>query len=248
MARATGSWSKAARSALDPPPRTTTMTSSGSACSLEMAAATLAGAPLPWTEVGATRDLEGHARAAQAAEEVVEALGARAGHQSDPEREHGHGEPTLAVEEVLVDQRLDQSGPLGGDLAQQGVGVQLGEDEVDGAPGLVELDLAPGPHHHAGVEGDAQPVEGGANAAPLGGPALDVERRGATVLGVGRVDQVDEAVALGQDLDRPDLPGDPELLGEGRPEGPVDPAVELGDGERVGTGPLGRRQAGSGHG
>ena len=171
------------------------------------------------------------------------ALGAGAGHQADPEREDGHREPALAVEEVLVDQGLDQPGPLGGHLAQQRVGVQLGEDEVDVAAGLVELDLAPDPDHHPGIEGDAQAVEGGPDAAPAGRPALHIQRGRAVVPGVGRVDQVDEAVALGQDLDRPDLPGDPELPGEGRPEGPVDPAVELADGEGVGAAAIGHRQA-----
>ena len=133
-----------------------------------MAAGDLGRGALPLDGGGRHRDLEGHARAVEAPDEVVEALGVRAGHESDPEREDGHGEPPLAIEQVLVHERLDQSGPLGGDLAEEGVGVELGEDEVDRAPGLVELDLAPGPNHHAGVEGDAQPVEGGADDCATG--------------------------------------------------------------------------------
>ena len=54
MARATGSWSKVARSALEPPPRTITMTSTDVAWRSATAAATMAGASLPWTAVGAT--------------------------------------------------------------------------------------------------------------------------------------------------------------------------------------------------
>ena len=54
MARATGSLSKAARSALDPPPRTTTTRSQPRAARVREARAIELGAPAPWTEAGTT--------------------------------------------------------------------------------------------------------------------------------------------------------------------------------------------------
>ena len=205
----------------------------------------MAGASLPWTAVGATVTAKASPGAPQAAEEVVVSLGAGARHQADPERQGGHREPTLAVVEVLVDEGLDQAGPLGGHLAHEGLGVDLPDDEVDRAAGLVEPDLAPDPDHHAGLQGDAQAVEGGADRAPGTRPALGAQCRGAGIVGLGRVDEVQEAVALGQDLHRAHLAGDPDLLGEGTPDGAVDPVVELRDGQRVGATVLGHQPLGA---
>ncbi len=139
----------------------------------------------------------------------------------------------MAVVEILVDQRFDEPGPFGRHPAQESVRIQLGKNEVDGAAGLVELDLAAGPDDHAGVEGDAEPFQGGSDSPPDGRPALDAEGGSGVIPSVGGIHQVDEAMTLGQHLDRPDLPGDPNLLGERCPNGPVHLLVELGDGQGV---------------
>ena len=127
--------------------------------------------PGPGPGSATTTNVERHARRLEAADEVAIALGSRAGHQADPQRQAGHGDPAVPIEETFVHQGLDQTGPLGGHLAQQGIGVQLREDEADVPPGLVELHLAPDPDHQAGVEGYAQLVECGPDPAPSARPA-----------------------------------------------------------------------------
>ena len=229
MARATGSASKVARSDLEPPPRTSTSTSQSAVCRAPSARAMARRGVAPLDRAGHHPDIEGQAGVLEPTEEVPVALGAGTGHQADPEGQGGDGETTVPVEETFVEEGLEEPGPLGGHLAQEGVGVELGEDEVHRPAGLVELDVPPDPDHHAGVELDAQLVEGRTDPAPLTGPALDVEGGRGAVVGVGGIDQVDEAVALGEDLQRADLPRDPQIAGEGGPEGAVHPAVELGD-------------------
>ncbi len=233
MARATASWSNAARSALEPPPRTTTMMSTGSVWSLAIAEATLAGASLPCTGVGATVTSKARPDTAQATQEIVVPLRAGAGHQAHPEGNHRKPQAALAVVEVLVHQGLDQPGPFGGHAAEQRLGVDLPHGEIDRAAGLVEADIAPHPHHHAGLEGDADTVESESDRPPGARPALGAERGSAGIAGLSRIDQVDEAVAPGEDLHGPHLARDPDLLGEGVAHRPVDTVVELGDGKGV---------------
>ncbi len=130
MARATTSASKAARSALEPPPRTTTRTSQRSDCRRCMAQATRFAASLTLHLGG--HDLNGkcHARCLELSEEVAAAFGARTGHQTDAQGEPGYGDPPIPIKEALVHESRDQASPLCGDLSEQGVGVKLGKDEV----------------------------------------------------------------------------------------------------------------------
>ena len=88
MARATTSVSKAARSAFEPPPRTTQISvdaASGEQPRGPRRSRRRAG---PWTAVGTSETAEAEARALELAQEVAGALGARAADQADV---HGDG-------------------------------------------------------------------------------------------------------------------------------------------------------------
>ena len=144
----------------------------------------------------------------------------------------GHRQTAVPVEQILVDESLDQTGTLGRHLAQESFGVQFAQDEADVAPRLVQLHFAPDPHHHAGVEHDAQLIEEGAHLAPAARPAHHLEHRGGR-RSVGRVTQLDIAVTASAHLEGPHLPRHPELAGQRPTQRPVDPTVEVGDGESV---------------
>ncbi len=181
--------------------------------------------------------VEGHARALELPQEVAPALGRGTGREPDPERHRRHRKSLVAFEEPLVDERLDQPGPGGGHLAEQGVGVEIGKDEADVAARLVELHLAAHPDHQPGVERDPEVVERGAHDAPAARPADGLQNRGAGVVGGGRVDELEVAVTARAHVERTDLARDPHLAGHRVGDGTVESAVQLTDGERVGAVP-----------
>ncbi len=159
--------------------------------------------------------VEGQAGRHELAQEVPIALGAGTGHQPDPEGHRRNGQGPVAIEEALVGQCLDDAGSLGGQLAQQCIGIELGEDEADVAPRLVQLHLAPDPDDQTGLQGDAQLVERGADPRPSARPAHHLQDRRPRVLGTPRIDEVDVAVSPGADVERTHLPRDPDLSGQG---------------------------------
>ena len=238
-ARATSSWSKAARSALAPPPRTTAITSTSAAPSVATAVASCSGTSVPWTALCTWVTTKASPRCLELTQEVVVTLGPLTGHQTDPQWDLGHAQATLPVVQVFIDQGLDQPGTLGGHTTHERLGVELSEDEVDRPTCLVELHLAPGPDDHADLECDAQSVERPLDPAPGARPALGVELGGAGVVRLVRVDQVEEAVAAAEDVHGPDLTGDPHVVGKGRTHRPVHTFVELGDTDGVRCGGAG---------
>jgi hypothetical protein len=191
-------------------------------------------------------DVKSQTRAFQASEEVVESFGARAGYETHSKRQPRDPEAALAVVEVLIDQGPDQPGPLGRHPTQQRLGIQFPNHEVDRAASFVEADLAPDPYDHAGFKDDAEAIEGHSDRPPGTGPAFGTERRCARGVGLSRVDKVEEAVPLGQDLHGSDLARYPDLLGEGTPHSSFDPVVELGDGEGVRGIAVSRQASGAG--
>ncbi len=190
--------------------------------------------------------LEGHAGVLEATQEVAVALGSGAGDQPDAERKGRNREATVAVIEAFVDECLDQPGAFGGNLAEQRVGIELGEGEVDDPAGLVELRLAAHSDDHPGIEGDTQLVEGRANRSPSSGPADDLEDGRAVVVGVPGIDQIHVTDTARADAERADLTRHPDLAWEGVPECAVDAGIEVHDGEHVDAGVLGDEAAGPG--
>ena len=240
-ARATTSVSKAARSARAPPPRTMAMTSQSLRLSTVSGTGDRRRRPGPLHADRHERDVEAEARARQLAEEVLVALGPRAGDQPDVQRDLGHAAATaLRREQALGLERAQQLGPLGGHAPQQRGDVDLGEDEADLALGPVEVERAPQHDDHPLGELDAllgQPVP---QRRPRAAPALDVER-GHAAPGAGAAgapsssgstrSHVEVARAVVRDV--LDLAAHPELAvaGKGRVQCALDLLVEAADGE-----------------
>ncbi len=234
MARATASWSNAARSALDPPPRTTTATSHSIPRSLRRAAVEreVRGPPLHLRAHHG--DEEAPARRLELTHEVPVALAPRARDETDPAGHRGDREAPVAVEESLGVQGADERSAPGRDAAEQGRDVDLPQHETHFGPGLVEVQRTPHHHHHAGLEADPLALEGGAERLPRRAPALDLEHRRLTApVSVG-IDQIQVAMT-GPVGDVLDLTPDPQQPGPGErsSEDIVDLVVELGNGEGV---------------
>ena len=182
-------------------------------------------------------DAKAHDGAEELAQEVAIALGARAGHQPDAQRDIRDGQAPVGDEKAFLVERGEQCGALAGQSAEQGMDVELGGDEIDLPPRRVELDTAPQGHHHARLEGDPLLDEPGLERAPDAAPAIDLEHRRVGVVRRVGVDQVDVPVAgagLGDGLD---LAPNPQrgVAGERRGQGSPHAGEEGGHGLGVGV-------------
>ena len=143
MARATGSSLKAQRSSIEPPPRPTMMTSMpGRAPSASMPSTISAGRALALDPGRVDDDAEPGVAPLEDPQDVADGRARRRGDDADRPRPEGQLPLALLVEQALGPELLLElfEGELEGALA---LGLDLVDEELVVAAGLVDADLAP---------------------------------------------------------------------------------------------------------